>query len=146
MNSGDVVDLYRTIKQLGVELWINGGWDVDALLGEQTRPHKDLDITIQQKDVAALREFLFGPHIAMSAMWRFLGTSSSRINTKRAVYQSLVYQWMKTVGKHHRFRALETRVEPVLCCDFLAEAVAKDLDGMRHAILRPLTHRQHGSL
>jgi hypothetical protein len=31
---------------------------VDALLGAQTRPHKDLDIAIEQKDVAALREFL----------------------------------------------------------------------------------------
>jgi len=29
---------------------------------------------------------------------------------------------------------------------FLAEAVAKDLDGMLDAILRSLTRRQHGSL
>jgi len=29
---------------------------------------------------------------------------------------------------------------------FLAEAVAKDLDGMLDAILRSLTHRQDGSL
>jgi lincosamide nucleotidyltransferase A/C/D/E len=53
-----VVDLYKTITQLSVEIWIDGGWGVDALLGEQTRPHKDFDIVIQQKDVAALREFL----------------------------------------------------------------------------------------
>jgi hypothetical protein len=29
---------------------------------------------------------------------------------------------------------------------FLAEAVARDLDGMLDAILRSLTRRQHGSL
>jgi hypothetical protein len=58
VNSVDVVDFYRTITQLGIELWIDGGWGVDALLSEQTRPHKDLDIAIQQKDVAALRKFL----------------------------------------------------------------------------------------
>ena len=58
VNSVNVVDFYNTITQLGVEIWIDGGWGVDALLGEQTRPHKDLDIAIQQKDVAALREFL----------------------------------------------------------------------------------------
>jgi len=31
---------------------------VDALLGEQTRAHGDLDIAIEQKDVAVLRRFL----------------------------------------------------------------------------------------
>ena len=58
MNSVDVVDFYRTITQSGVELWIDGGWGVDALLGEQTRPHEDLDIAIQKKDVPALRHLL----------------------------------------------------------------------------------------
>jgi lincosamide nucleotidyltransferase A/C/D/E len=54
----DVIDVYTSLENLGVEIWIDGGWGVDALLSEQTRPHKDLDIAIQQKDVAALREFL----------------------------------------------------------------------------------------
>lgn len=58
VNSVDVVDFYRTITQLGVELWIDGGWCVDALLGEQTRPHTDLDIAIQEKDVPVLRHLL----------------------------------------------------------------------------------------
>ena len=58
MNSVDVVDFCRTITQLGVELWIDGGWGVDALLGEQTRPHEDLDIAIQEKDVPVLRRLL----------------------------------------------------------------------------------------
>jgi len=46
------------MTQLGVDLWIDGGWGVDALLGEQTRQHEDLDIVIEQSNVAALREFL----------------------------------------------------------------------------------------
>ena len=58
MTSGDVVDLYKAVTQLGVELWIDGGWGVDALLGEQTRPHKDLDIAIQQKGIPVLRHLL----------------------------------------------------------------------------------------
>jgi lincosamide nucleotidyltransferase A/C/D/E len=58
VNSVDVVDFYKTITQLGIELWMDGGWGVDGLLGEQTRPHKDLDIAIQQKDVPALRVLL----------------------------------------------------------------------------------------
>lgn len=56
--SRDVIDLYETLESLGVEIWIDGGWGVDALLGEQTRSHEDLDIAIQQKDVPRLRELL----------------------------------------------------------------------------------------
>ena len=58
MTSTDVIDFYTTLENLGIEMWVDGGWGVDALLGEQTRPHKDLDIAIQQKDVPKLRELL----------------------------------------------------------------------------------------
>ena len=58
MTAGDVTDLYRTLENLGVEIWIDGGWGVDALLGEQSRSHQDLDVAIQQKDVPKLRELL----------------------------------------------------------------------------------------
>ncbi len=58
MTSTDVIDLYSSLEELKVEIWIDGGWCVDALLGEQTRTHSDLDITIQQKDVPKLRGLL----------------------------------------------------------------------------------------
>ena len=58
MISRDVIDLYKILEALGVEIWIDGGWCVDALLDEQSRPHQDLDITIQHKDVPRLRELV----------------------------------------------------------------------------------------
>lgn len=58
MTSNDAIDLYACIENLGIEIWVDGGWGVDALIGEQTRPHSDLDIVIQQKDVPKLRELL----------------------------------------------------------------------------------------
>jgi len=58
MQAADVLGLYNTLKKLGVDIWIDGGWGVDALLEKQTRPHKDLDIAVQQKDVPQLREVL----------------------------------------------------------------------------------------
>src|SRR6266481_8512849 len=51
MNAADVISLYTDLESMGTSVWVDGGWGVDALLGEQTRPHKDLDIAIQQKDV-----------------------------------------------------------------------------------------------
>lgn len=56
--AADVISLYAELENLGIAIWIDGGWGVDALLGEQTRPHQDLDIAVQQKDVPKLRRLL----------------------------------------------------------------------------------------
>jgi lincosamide nucleotidyltransferase A/C/D/E len=58
MECQDVVSFYNQVENLGIEIWINGGWGVDALLGEQTRPHSDLDIFIKENDVAKMRKLL----------------------------------------------------------------------------------------
>jgi lincosamide nucleotidyltransferase A/C/D/E len=41
---------------VGIDVWIAGGWGVDALLGRQTRPHNDFDIFVQKKDASAMIE------------------------------------------------------------------------------------------
>lgn len=58
MNEGDVINLLKTIEQIGIDIWIDGGWGVDALLGRQTRPHNDIDIFVQKKDSALFTEML----------------------------------------------------------------------------------------
>jgi lincosamide nucleotidyltransferase A/C/D/E len=58
MTANDVVEFVRLLDQHQIEVYLDGGWGVDALLGEQTRPHADLDIAIQHKDVAQLRGLL----------------------------------------------------------------------------------------
>lgn len=42
----------------GIEAWIEGGWGVDALLGEQTRAHGDLDLGVVFEDVDRICEVL----------------------------------------------------------------------------------------
>jgi len=58
MTAADVIGLYTEWENLNIKTWVDGGWDVDALLGEQTRPHQDLDIVVQQEDVPRLRHML----------------------------------------------------------------------------------------
>lgn len=41
-------------EELEITVWIDGGWGVDALLGEQSRPHDDLDIIIPSADSTKL--------------------------------------------------------------------------------------------
>ncbi len=45
--------------ELDIKVWIDGGWGVDALLGECTRQHQDLDILISWEDSAVLTKTLF---------------------------------------------------------------------------------------
>ncbi len=59
INKEDTVDLLKIAEHIGVEVWIDGGWGVDALVGYQTRPHNDIDIFIQKKDAAAFTGMLY---------------------------------------------------------------------------------------
>lgn len=53
-----VLDLYFSLEKLGINIWVDGGWSVDASLEKQTRSHTDLDIAIQYKDVPKFREYM----------------------------------------------------------------------------------------
>jgi Aminoglycoside-2''-adenylyltransferase len=58
MTSADAIDVYSTLSELGIQIWIDGGWGVDALLGKQTRPHKDLDIALEDQHLVRFERFL----------------------------------------------------------------------------------------
>jgi lincosamide nucleotidyltransferase A/C/D/E len=57
----DVVEIVRLLESHGIDVWIVGGWGVDALIGEQTREHLDLDVIVRSEDIKRLRELL-GEH------------------------------------------------------------------------------------
>ncbi len=58
MTAGDVAVFLNLMEQNGIDVVIDGGWGVDALLGYQSRRHLDLDIAIEHCDVRALRKAL----------------------------------------------------------------------------------------
>ncbi|MBN1936461.1 MAG: nucleotidyltransferase family protein [Anaerolineae bacterium] len=58
MTAYDVIEFVQLLNQHHIDLYIDGGWGVDALLGEQTRSHADLDIAVQHQDVAQIRALL----------------------------------------------------------------------------------------
>lgn len=58
ISAQDAASLYSLLAENGIEAWVDGGWGVDALLAKQTRPHGDLDLIIQEKDIAKVRELL----------------------------------------------------------------------------------------
>jgi lincosamide nucleotidyltransferase A/C/D/E len=62
-------ELYSLLADQGVGLWVDGGWGVDALLGEQTRPHKDLDLFVRLEDLATIIRVLVPLGFALKNIW-----------------------------------------------------------------------------
>jgi lincosamide nucleotidyltransferase A/C/D/E len=58
VNADAVVEVLATLEKASVKVWLDGGWGIDALLGEQTREHADLDIILSSTDVPKLQEAL----------------------------------------------------------------------------------------
>jgi lincosamide nucleotidyltransferase A/C/D/E len=58
MTAKDVFEFVQLLDENHIDVYVDGGWGVDALLGEQTRTHADLDIAIQHKDAAKIRTLL----------------------------------------------------------------------------------------
>ena len=65
MTADDVCGFLAVMDVHGIRVWLDGGWAVDACLGSQTRPHGDVDIVIEERDVtvavAALQGRGFAP-------------------------------------------------------------------------------------
>ena len=58
MDARSVLSVIATLERAGVRVWLDGGWGVDALVGEQTRDHDDLDCVIALSDAPIARDAL----------------------------------------------------------------------------------------
>jgi lincosamide nucleotidyltransferase A/C/D/E len=58
MTVDDVLAFLDLMDENGIDVVVDGGWGVDALLGWQSRMHQDLDIAVQHRHVQRLRQVL----------------------------------------------------------------------------------------
>jgi lincosamide nucleotidyltransferase A/C/D/E len=58
MRENDVCNVLEWLELVGVDVWVDGGWGVDAPVGEQTRPHSDLDLALNVADLDLARKEL----------------------------------------------------------------------------------------
>lgn len=45
----DLKNVLDLIENTGIRYWLDGGWGVDVLAGEQTREHRDVDINFDSR-------------------------------------------------------------------------------------------------
>jgi len=69
VHADDVIYLYQRLAARGIPVWLTGGWGIDALLGKQTRPHKDIDLFVSLDDVISLRTFLAQDGYELKELW-----------------------------------------------------------------------------
>lgn len=69
MRAEEVVALYTLLAARGVCVWVDGGWGIDALLEEQTRPHKDFDALVAFDNLGALAGVLAGRGFTLKEIW-----------------------------------------------------------------------------
>lgn len=60
MPADALLDLLRLFNSANLTVWLDGGWGVDALLGQQQRTHKDVDIVLTVAEAARLPALLVG--------------------------------------------------------------------------------------
>jgi len=51
-----VLEFLDLMRAAGIDVCLDGGWGIDALLGEQTREHADLDVILRVEDLPRLVE------------------------------------------------------------------------------------------
>ncbi|MET8689397.1 amino acid transporter [Streptomyces sp. NPDC004732] len=79
MTAEEVLSVLTLLRRAQVDVWIGGGWGIDALIGEQTRDHRDMDLMHRQDQetvvVAALSEAGFVESLNQRPI-RFVVTAS----------------------------------------------------------------------
>ncbi len=65
----DAIKIYQRLADCGIRIWLTGGWGIDALLGVQNRPHKDLDVIMLLDDVVRMRELLGREGYRLKELW-----------------------------------------------------------------------------
>jgi lincosamide nucleotidyltransferase A/C/D/E len=69
MRAEDIVALYLLLVERAVQLWVDGGWGIDALLNKQTRPHKDFDALVHFDDLVTMAEVLAAHDFKLKEIW-----------------------------------------------------------------------------
>ena len=69
VSAEDVISIYRRLSDSGIQIWLTGGWGIDALLREQTRLHKDVDAILLLDDIVRMCEILDQDGFSLKELW-----------------------------------------------------------------------------
>ena len=109
--------IVQALQSADVALVVGGGWAVDALLGEQTRPHADLDVWVPVEQFEHLVRAVVG--IGLDRLypwggdrpWNFVlhdgGTRRVDLHIYETLDEGLIHYGAATTGKTFPAEALD---------------------------------------
>ena len=68
--------LGEALDNVGIDYWLFGGWAVDFLVGDVTRPHDDIDVAAWRRDYDAIKSTL------VAAGWEHTPTAEDAVGTR----------------------------------------------------------------
>jgi lincosamide nucleotidyltransferase A/C/D/E len=66
----EVLDVLAALSGLACRFWLEGGWGVDALVGRQTRAHRDLDVDLDVQSEEPVLAVLAEMGYTVDTDWR----------------------------------------------------------------------------
>jgi len=66
----EVMSILNALRSAGCRVWIAGGWAVDALVGHQTRVHRDLDLALDADHQVTALQLLHERGYVVETDWR----------------------------------------------------------------------------
>jgi lincosamide nucleotidyltransferase A/C/D/E len=70
MTGEDVLEILDRLRTAGLDVWVGGGWGIDALVGRQTRTHRDLDLMHRREQEPTVVSVLAEAGFAETLDWR----------------------------------------------------------------------------
>jgi lincosamide nucleotidyltransferase A/C/D/E len=72
------LEVLAALGDQGCPAWVGGGWGVDALVGHQTRPHRDVDLAMDARGERATLDALGRLGYQVQTDWRPVRVELSR--------------------------------------------------------------------
>ncbi|HET7399429.1 MAG TPA: aminoglycoside adenylyltransferase [Intrasporangium sp.] len=70
MDLEQLLTIVAAVRSVGCRYWLEGGWGIDALVGRQTRAHRDVDLDIDSAFEHHVLTALHGLGYAIETDWR----------------------------------------------------------------------------
>jgi lincosamide nucleotidyltransferase A/C/D/E len=112
VTADDVLAILDRLDACGIEWWLDGGWGVDALLGDETRPHDDLDLVVRRDDIERLAsvfpEFARVDHDWWPARFVLRDAAGRQIDFHPVAFDNRGDAWQELVdGSRARYAAAD---------------------------------------
>jgi lincosamide nucleotidyltransferase A/C/D/E len=69
MDAHNAHEILQLLQDHSIRAWLRGGWGIDALLGRQTRTHKDLDLVLVDTELGTALDVLGDLGFALASEW-----------------------------------------------------------------------------